>query len=163
MAQTYFVTHQGVDAKLAAKGQELLAKGYQKLTAFECKDQGYEWFGGATPGHEALTAYGLMEFHDMQAAGLAAVDDKMIERTRTWLIKREDGKGGFQRNAKSLDSFGGAPALTTDAYIVWALMQTGQTGLEREIAAVRESAKGSSDSYVLALAANICGLAKDAD
>jgi len=163
MAQTYFVTHQGVDAKLAAKGQELLGKGYQKLTAFECKEQGYEWFGGATPGHEALTAYGLMEFHDMQAAGLAAVDDKMIERTRTWLIKREDGKGGFERNPKSLDSFGGAPALTTDAYIVWALLQTGQTGLEREIAAVREGAKGSSDSYVLALAANICELAKDGE
>ena len=163
MAQTYFVTHQGVDPKLAARAQELLGKGYQKLTAFECKDKGYEWFGGATPGHEALTAYGLMEFTDMKNAGLPVVDDKMIDRTRTWLISRQDGKGGFQRNAKSLDSFGGAPALTTDAYIVWALMQTGQTGLDREITAVRDASKASSDSYVLALAANICELAKDAD
>ncbi len=121
MAQTYFTTHQGVDPQLAAKGQDLLAKGYQRLVSFECKDKGYEWFGGAAPGHEALTAYGLMEFRDMQSAGLAVVDDKMVERTRTWLISREDGKGGFQRNQRALDSFGGAPELTTNAYIVWAL------------------------------------------
>jgi len=99
----------------------------------------------------------------MQAAGLAVVDEKMIERTRTWLVSREDGKGGFQRNAKSLDSFGGAPELTTNAYIVCSLMQAGQTGLDREIAAVREASKTSKDSYVLALAANICQLANDTD
>ncbi len=163
MAQTYIINHQGIDPKLAARGQELLGKGYQKLIAFECKDKGYEWFGGSTPGHEALTAYGLMEFRDMQTAGLAVVDDKMVERTRTWLISREDGKGGFQRNAKAIDSFGGAPELTTNAYIVWALMQAGQTGLDREITAVRDASKTSTDSYVLALAANICALSKDAD
>ena len=28
-------------------------------------DKGYEWFG-ANPAHEALTAYGLMEFRDME-------------------------------------------------------------------------------------------------
>jgi len=163
MAQTYFMTHQGVDPALAAKGQDLLAKGYQKLVAFECKDKGYEWFGGAAPGHEALTAYGLMEFRDMQAAGLAVVDDKMIERTRTWLISREDGKGGFQRNQRALDSFGGAPDLTTNAYIVWALQRAGQTGLDREVAAVRDASKTSGDSYVLALAANIAQGAKDTE
>jgi hypothetical protein len=161
MAQTYLTTHQGVDPKLAAKGAELLAHGYQKLIAFECTNKGYEWFGGSTPGHEALTAYGLMEFHDMQNAGLATVDDKMIDRTKTWLINREDGKGGFQRNPKSLDSFGGAPELTTNAYIVWALQQAGQTGLEKEISTVREAAKTSTDTYVLALAADICLDAKD--
>ncbi len=163
MAQTYFMTHQGVDPKLAAQGAELLSHGYQKLTAFECKDKGYEWFGGDTPGHEALTAYGIMEFHDMKAAGLVIVDDKMLNRTQTWLIGREDGKGGFQRNQKSCDSFGSAPELTTNAYIVWALLQAGQTNLEREAAAVRDAARGSTDSYVLALAANICLLSKDGE
>ncbi|HVT82069.1 MAG TPA: alpha-2-macroglobulin family protein, partial [Phycisphaerae bacterium] len=161
MAQMYFMTHQGVDPNLAAKGAELLGHGYQKLTAFECKDKGYEWFGGAAPGHEALTAYGVMEFNDMKKAGIA-VDDKMLDRTAAWLISREDGKGGFQRNQRALDSFGGAPELTTNCYIVWALMQTGQK-LDKEAAAVRDAAKTSQDSYVLALAANICAMAKDTE
>jgi hypothetical protein len=161
MAQMYFMTHQGVDPKLAAKGSELLGRGYQKLIAFECKDKGYEWFGGNAAGHEALTAYGLMEFNDMKKAGLP-VDDKMLDRTTTWLISRQDGKGGFQRNARALDSFGGAPELTTNSYIVWALMQAGQK-LDREANAVRDAAKGSTDSYVLALAANICAMNKDTE
>jgi uncharacterized protein YfaS (alpha-2-macroglobulin family) len=87
----------------------------------------------------------------------------MIDRTRTWLISREDGKGGFKRNAAQIDSFGGAPELTTNAYIVWALLQAGQTNLDREVAAVAGASKTSADSYVLALAANICQFAKDAD
>ena len=68
----------------------------------------------------------------MQAGQLSIVDDKMLGRTRTWLLSRRDGKGGFERNAKAVDSFGGAPPLTTDAYIVWALLQAGETGLDKE-------------------------------
>jgi uncharacterized protein YfaS (alpha-2-macroglobulin family) len=156
MAQQYFVNHRGVDPKLIAHASDLLNKGYQRLIGFECKEKGYEWFGTG-PGHEALTAYGLMEFHDMQAAKVAIVDPQMVDRTRGWLLARRDGKGGFERNARALDSFGGAPQLTTDAYIVWALLQAGETpaSLEKEIAAVRSAAATSTDSYVLALAANI--------
>jgi len=89
----------------------------------------------------------------------------MIGRTRTWLISRENGNGGFQRNAKAIDSFGGAPELTTNAYIVWALLQAGETpqSLEKEIASIREAARTSTDSYVVALVANICQIAKDND
>jgi uncharacterized protein YfaS (alpha-2-macroglobulin family) len=161
MAQMYFLSHQGVDPRLIAQSGELLSKGYARLIGFECKDKGYEWFGTG-PGHEALTAYGLMEFHDMQQAKVAIVDPRMVERTRAWLLARRDGKGGFERNAKSVDSFGGAPELTTNAYIVWALQQSGEKGLHREIAAVREAAGASDDSYVVALAANICAADGDA-
>jgi uncharacterized protein YfaS (alpha-2-macroglobulin family) len=162
MAQQYFLRHQGIDPKMIAQANVLLGQGYQKLTGFECQAKGYEWFGGSAPGHEALTAYGLMEFHDMQAANLP-VDAKMIDRTAVWLLDRRDNKGGFLRNQKSLDSFGGAPDLTTNAYIVWALQQAGQKNIDPEIAAVKEGAKTSEDSYVLALAANICAAAKDSD
>ncbi len=41
-----------------------LEEGYRRLLNFETSSKGYEWFGMA-PGHEALTAYGLMQFHDM--------------------------------------------------------------------------------------------------
>ncbi|MFI5380507.1 MAG: MG2 domain-containing protein, partial [Tepidisphaerales bacterium] len=158
MAQQYFLTHQGVDPKLVERARTNLDNAYQKLSGFECKQRGYEWFGG-DPGHEALTAYGLMQFVDMTQ--VRQVDQPMIERTRKWLLDRRDGKGGFKRNERALDSFGGAPQATTDAYVVWALLEAGEKGLEPEIAAVRSTAMETKDSYVMALGANILMLASD--
>jgi hypothetical protein len=37
---------------------EKLKDGYKKLIGFETPTKGYEWFGDS-PGHEALTSYGL--------------------------------------------------------------------------------------------------------
>jgi hypothetical protein len=136
MAQQYFLTHTGVDTAIVERAKGLLEVSYKKLTGFESRTKGYEWFG-ADPGHEALTAYGLMQFTDM--AQVRNVDKDMLDRTRAWLLSRRDGNGGFSRNAKALDSFGGAPADTTNAYIVWALIESGRKGLNeisREIAAV---------------------------
>lgn len=160
MAQQYFTSHQGIDPQKISKAKELLAQGYKKLIGFECKKEGYEWFGG-DPGHEALTAYGLMEFADM--GKIMPVNEKMVRRTREWLLGRRDGKGGFKRNKRALDSFGRAPQPTTNAYIVWALLESRQDpkSLEKEIAQVRKTALASKDSYVIALAANILYLSGD--
>src|SRR6185295_10778133 len=114
--------------------------------------KGYEWFG-ADPGHEALTAYGLMQFTDM--AQVRTVDKDMVNRTRTWLLSRRDGNGRFNLNSKAIDSFGGAPADTTNAYIVWALIESGEKGLDKETASVKASASSTQDSYIVALGANI--------
>src|SRR6185295_12477183 len=48
-----------------------------------------------------------------------------------------------------------APADTTNAYILWALIESGEKGLEKEVASVKASANSTQDSYVIALAANI--------
>jgi len=159
MAQQYFLTHQGVDPKVIDKARGHLDSAYKKLAGFECPKKGYEWFGG-DPGHEALTAYGLMQFVDM--AQVRDVDKAMIERTRAWLLARRDGKGSFMRDPKAIDSFGGAPQLTTDAYIIWALLESGEKGLEKEVAALKASAMTTNDSYVLALAANAMAITGDA-
>lgn len=159
MAQQYFQTHIGVEPALIAASAEKLDRGYAKLVSFECRQKGYEWFGG-DPGHEALTAYGLMEFSDMSK--VRTVDGAMIERTQGWLLSARDGKGGFQRNSRALDSFGSAPADTTNAYIVWALTESGRAGLDAEIKALKETAARTKDSYVLALAANVMNLAGEA-
>ncbi len=160
MAQQYFMSHQGVDPEKIAKVKKLLDAGNKKLVGFESTKKGYEWFGG-DPAHEALTAYGLMEFVDM--AKVMPMDETMIARTREWLLSRRDGKGGFKRNERALDSFGRAPAPTTNAYIVWALLESGEdpNSLKNEIAAVKAEALKSDDSYVVALAANILYLARD--
>jgi uncharacterized protein YfaS (alpha-2-macroglobulin family) len=160
MAQQYFDSHVGIDPSVIARSQSLLKTGYGKLISFESEGNGYEWFG-ANPAHEALTAYGLMEFTDM--AKVMNIDTAMIDRTRQWLLDRRDGNGGFKRNEKALDSFGRAPAPTTDAYIVWSLLESGQSpqSLAREIEQVKASAMTGSDSYIDALAANILFLSGD--
>lgn len=162
MAQQYFLSHSGVEPRKISEAQSLLEQGYAKLVSFECAKKGYEWFGD-DPGHEALTAYGLMEFADM--AKVMPVNQEMIETTRKWLLSRRDGKGEFQLNQRALDSFGRAPAPTTNAYIVWALLESGEKpeSLKDEIAAVVKKAGESEDAYLHGLAANILWLAGKAE
>lgn len=160
MAQQYFLSHTGIEPSLIERSKAMLDEGYARLIGFECKQKGYEWFG-ADPGHEALTAYGLLEFTDMSL--VRDVDRAMIERTRDWLLKRRDGKGGYTLDAKALDSFGRAPATTTAAYITWALLESGQKAMESEITALRKLAESTQDSYIIALAANALALGGDAE
>ena len=153
MAQQYFLTHTGIEPRIIARARDLLETSYKRLTGFESRSRGYEWFGG-NPGHEALTAYGLMQFTDM--AQVRNVDQDMLGRTRTWLLGRRDGKGGFDRDARGHGAgIGSAPTTTTNAYITWALVESGEKGLEKEVASVRSSADSTTDSYIVALAANI--------
>src|SRR5262249_1655074 len=79
----------------------------------------------------------------------------MLQRTRAYLLARRDGKGGFQRNARAIDTFGRAPDDVPNAYIVWALTERGKDDdVSRELAALHEQAKTSKDAYFLALVAN---------
>ena len=135
-----------------------LENGYAKLTAFECmnsqnKKQGYEWFGGTAPAHEALTAYGLLQFRDMSR--VMNVDQNMIKRTQDYIMEQRDGNGGFKRNPRALDSFGRAPDDITNAYIVWSLTESGKSDdVSKELSSLKEKAEKSNDPYFLALVAN---------
>ena len=158
---SYLEEQQQAAPAIASRARDLLARGYAKLAGYECKELGYEWFGG-DPGHEALTAYGLMEFVDM--AAVHDVDAEMVERTRSWLLDRRDGDGGFRRNARALDSFGAAPDDVTNAYITWALTEAGEAAeIDTELGALLANAKSSDDAYVIALAANAAINARHAD
>lgn len=152
MILAYLQSSDAADPALVGKTQAVLDRGYKLLTGFETKTKGYEWFG-SSPGHEALTAYGLMEFADM--AKVHDVDAKMVQRTADWLMTRRDGKGGFGRSAQALDTFGRAGADTTNGYIMWALAEAQRTkGLDAELAAQRAIGASTADPYLLALAAN---------
>jgi hypothetical protein len=152
MAQQYFMTHSGVEPAIVERAKILIETSYKRLLGFESRSGGFEWFGG-DPGHEALTAYGLMQFTDMSR--VRDVDSAMLMRTRDWLFSRRDDKGGFNRANGSHAGIGNAPADTANAYIVWALIESGRKGLEKQIAAVKASANSTEDSYIVALAANI--------
>ena len=160
MAQQYFLSHAGVSPDAIRKAGELLEESYKRLVGFECSEKGYEWFGG-DPGHEALTAYGLMQFTEMKK--VMPVNDEMIIRTRDWLLARRDGKGGFKRNERALDSFGAAPVPLTNLYILWTLLESGEKPetLTAEIEAAKKLVAETKDPYLLALGANVLYLAGD--
>jgi hypothetical protein len=152
MILSYLGANDAADPALVGKTQGTLDRGYHLLAGYETKQKGYEWFGH-TPGHEALTAYGLMEFADM--AKVYDVDRSMVERTADWLMSRRDHKGGFLRSSEALDSFGRAGESTTNAYILWALAEAHRTaGLDTELAVQRTLGGETKDPYLLALATN---------
>lgn len=135
------------------KAKDLTERGYKRLTSFESKDKGYEWFG-ANPAHEALTAYGLMEFKDMAAVTGNLVDEQMLTRTTNWLMERKDGKGGFKRNPQALDAFGGADDDITNAYITYSLSEAGFKDIKAEAEAAYQNAIKSQDPYLIGLVVN---------
>lgn len=160
MVMQYMYENDHKNGKVIKKAKDLIEKGYEKLISFETKQKGYEWFGSA-PGHEALTAYGLMEFKDMQSV-FGGVDNEMIQRTGKWLLEKRDGKGGFIRNKKALDSFGRAEDAITNAYIVYALSEAGFVfEIKKELEKACESAEKSNDPYQLALVVNALFNVKD--
>jgi hypothetical protein len=157
MAQQYFMSHQGVDPKLVVASREKLDTSYKRLVGFECSEKGYEWFG-ENPGHEALTAYGLLHFTDM--AQVRDVDAKMLANTRAWLMKQRDGNGGFNRKRRALHTWV-EDKDSSDAYITWALLESGERDLKREVQTIKAEASDSKNSYVWALAANALWLGGD--
>jgi len=152
MVMNYLEENDAVAPEIMERSRGLMERGYRKLVGYETSEKGYEWFG-STPAHEALTAYGLVEFVDM-ARVYPEVDQSMIERTRAYLLSRRDGEGGFKRDAKALDSFGRAAPEVTDAYITWSLAEAGETGMKEELDRTRALAAETGDAYLLALAAN---------
>src|SRR5262249_49772466 len=139
------------EPRIMERAAHLIDDGYKRLIGFETKSQGYEWFG-AVPAHEALSAYGLVEFLDMKE--IYDVDGEMINRTAAWLRSRRDGKGGYLRDPKSLDSFGAASPEVTSAYITYSLTEAKQGDLEREIDASARLGSETRDAYLLSLVAN---------
>ncbi len=160
MAQQYFLSHQGVPASLIEQSADILNRGYDRLRGFECKSGGFEWFG-ADPGHDALSAYGLMEFTDM--SGVRAVDSALLERTRGWLLAQRDGRGTFKRQTHTYHVWLAEPEIAA-AYNVWALLCAGvDANLATEVKWIRGAAERTENTYVVALAANVLQLAGDAD
>eukprot|EP01117_Protostelium_nocturnum_P005679 TRINITY_DN2049_c1_g5_i1.p1 TRINITY_DN2049_c1_g5~~TRINITY_DN2049_c1_g5_i1.p1 ORF type:complete len:886 (-),score=345.80 TRINITY_DN2049_c1_g5_i1:33-2372(-) len=152
MAVQYLKSHDGTDDSLLESCLRNLAAGYEKLKGYECTTGGFDWFG-SNPGHEALTAYGLMQFIDMSS--VMSVDSAMIERTKKWLDGRRKKDGGFERNPLALDNFGGAPEEHTDAYITWALTEAGLDTKKDIDYVVKNCAEKKKDAYIWALTA-IC-------
>ena len=158
MALLYLQGTGSANPQVAEKAKGMLDRGYKKLVGYECKNLGYEWFGN-DPGHEALSAFGLMQFTDMSK--VMSVDQAMIDRTLNWLMARRDGNGGFKRNPRHLHSWS-VEQNTVNAYVLWALSEAdvavGQPhrslkDLAKELNQAVNVADASIDPYLIALSA----------
>lgn len=139
--------------EIRRKAISYLEMGYSKLKSFEVSGGGFEWFG-KDPAHTGLTAYGVIEFYEMDKV-YNKVDKNMTERARDFILKRKDGKGGFQNNTQGYDNFSGSPQTISDAYIVYALTETEETDeVTKEYNHVLNEALKSKDMYRMALVAN---------
>ena len=154
------------DASGRAKG--LLDRGYAKLVAFECPRDGgdkvgFEWFGTAGRPHDALTAYGLVQFTDMSR--VYPVDAKLLARTKQFLLDARDGTGGYRPPATAAHGFGRAPPTTVAAYITWAITQAeakagdAPSDLGKELdalfaRAINAETREANDPFYLALTAS---------
>ncbi len=145
------------DTQQLNKIADYLNVGYQKLAAYECADGGFDWYG-QSPANEALTAYGLMQFVDMQklqTIDKPIIDKQMMSRTHNWLLSKRDGKGGWENKSTHQYSWGKSRKDLLNTYIVWAMTEAnyGET-IQQEIDHAHTHALKSKDPYILALVAN---------
>ena len=134
--------------------------GYQRLLTFEVNSSpgGFSLFGDPPP-ETVLTAYGLMEFADMERVHF--VDPLLIERTAQFLIDRQQDSGAWNPLSRRIfvpgedDRIGDVAAT---AYIAWALADAGYSEDSSVVQALSYVAENiniaTDDAYVLALAAN---------
>ncbi|RYY30613.1 MAG: hypothetical protein EOP46_21355, partial [Sphingobacteriaceae bacterium] len=139
----------GMDENMKQKALSFLNTGYQKLKNYESKNGGFEWYGG-NPGHEALTAYGLLQFYEMK--NFIAVDKDLVKRSIDWLYSRKDNKGGYQQN-KGKYGFTSIPYEVNNAYIVYVLSEIGEKNIDKEYQTALAEALKSRDVYRTALMA----------
>lgn len=151
LALQFMRESESVDKGIQRRALNYIKNGYKRLKAYEIKGGGFEWFGRPA-AHEGLSAFGLVQFHEMKKV-FPGVSEDMMNRTRDWLMKKRDGKGGFKQH-KGKYGFSAARAEVTNSYITYALSETGTRDLEKEYLAAYNEATKSRDMYRMALVAH---------
>lgn len=160
LALDYMKRTHKLTPEVHAKAEGFIATGYQRLLTFEVRSGGFSWFGEA-PANKILTAYGLMEFHDM--AAVHDVDPRVIERTQDWLIAQQQADGSWKPDTNFINE-GATDRFNTDtlritAYIAWSLEATGYRGpalekARRLLDSRLDDRSAEPDAYTLAVLAN---------
>ncbi|MFQ6042913.1 MAG: alpha-2-macroglobulin family protein, partial [Candidatus Poribacteria bacterium] len=179
LALEYMKMTKQTTPEIQMKAEEYINLGYQRLLSFEVEGGGFSWFGNA-PANKVLTAYGLMEFHDM--AQVHEVDPKVIERTQNWLISQQQADGSWEPDKSYLhqESWGRIQnsRLLPTAYIIWALLESVEgkdansiqqninipngrmegwknSEIRKGVGYIRDHLKEADDAYTLAIIANV--------
>ena len=136
--------------ELEIQARKFINAGYQRLLTFEVPGGGFEWFGHS-PAHVGLSAYGVLEFTDLNR--VHPVDPSLIDRTRKWLFSRQNANGSWDQ-AGGIDSWSAHTPVT--AYVAWALAESGDSSpnLDQALQYLRSHPAELSTAYQKALAAN---------
>ncbi len=158
LALDYMKRTEKLTPEIHAKAEGYIANGYQRLLTFEVPGGGFSWFGDA-PANKILTAYGLMEFHDMLK--VYDVDPKLLQRTQQWLAGQQLPDGSWKPDTHNLhdgatDRYD-SDAMRITAYIAWSLENTEYNGpaVDRAIGFIEKHMDGATDAYTLAVIANL--------
>jgi len=157
LALDYMKRTKKLTPEIHAKAEGFVATGYQRLLTFEVPGGGFSWFGNA-PANKILTAYGLMEFHDM--AKVYDMDPQVIARTSDWMVRQQQPDGSWRPDTQFINEgatnrFNGDVVRIT-AYIAWALESADYKGpaIEKARQFVEKHLDGRMDAYTLAVVAN---------
>jgi uncharacterized protein YfaS (alpha-2-macroglobulin family) len=158
LALDYMKRTEKLTPEIHAKAEGYIANGYQRLLTFEVPGGGFSWFGDA-PANKILTAYGLMEFHDMLK--VYDVDPKLLQRTQQWLAGQQLPDGSWKPDTHNLhdgatDRYD-ADVMRITAYIAWSLENAEYNGpaVDRAIGFIEKHMDGATDAYTLAVIANL--------
>ncbi|MEN6401667.1 MAG: MG2 domain-containing protein [Armatimonadia bacterium] len=153
----YMKTIGRISPEIQMKAEGFINNGYQRLVTFEVQGGGFSWFGDA-PANKVLTAFGLMEFHDM--ARVHEVDPNLIARTQQWLLSQQGADGAWEADKAYLhqEAWGRIQnsKLPPTAYVAWGLTYSAckEPGVAKAISYLREHTDEAKDAYVLAMVAN---------
>ncbi len=136
--------------EIEIRARKFINTGYQRLLTFEVPGGGFEWFGH-TPANVGLTAYGILEFTDMNH--IQPVDQAMVSRTLEWLRAQQSADGSWKQ-ADGYDDWSQRKPLT--AYVAWSLAEAGDHSptLQKALDYLRTHPDEISTTYAKALAAN---------
>ena len=157
LALDYMKRTKKLTPEVHAKAEGFVATGYQRLLTFEVAGGGFSWFGNA-PANKILTAYGLMEFHDM--AKVYDVDPQVIARTSDWLVRQQQPDGSWKPDTQFINEGAtnrfNADLVRITAYVAWALESADSKGpaIEKARQFVEKHLDGKMDAYTLAVVAN---------
>jgi uncharacterized protein YfaS (alpha-2-macroglobulin family) len=157
LALDYMKRTKKLTPEIHAKAEGFVATGYQRLLTFEVPGGGFSWFGNA-PANKILTAYGLMEFHDM--AKVYDVDPQVIARTSDWLVRQQQPDGSWRPDTQFINEGAtnrfNADVVRITAYVAWALESADYKGpaVEKAGQFIEKHLDGRMDAYTLAVVAN---------
>ncbi len=140
------------DSPLTQKARKYLQKGYERLLGYQAADGGFTYWGGKNEADIALTAYAVRFLTDAKTQ--IRVDDEVISRAETWLIKkqRSDGSWTTQYTWENAENPGRTKLITS--YVARSLAMSGTKDKDAMDKALRYLAdrNGEIDEpYALAL------------
>ncbi len=162
LALDYMQQTKQIDEELQKKAKDYVAKGYERLLGFEVKSEpgGFDWWG-KPPANLFLSAYGLMEFLDIDK--VHPIDPALPGRIMGYLKKHqaEDGSWTLEGQRQPWSIKWKKSAFNMTAYIAWALGRAdaqNTRGMKRmhkqALQWLRENVNAVEDPYGLALAAH---------